>query len=202
MGTVTFQIRLLRLGIRQRYARGCSARSESFRARSRTSRRSFPRGGGSSVRGARRRGSKDCWIATYLLAILGLVKAGIQRNHSFGWRFGRLPLCSASKIFIFFRKGFHLQKWGAGPRSAARLISFSGHAASRRAGPGVQKLTARLSDGSSTRTMATRGIKFCAGSYPPGRLPSERAVEKLAESGGIGYPEAGLGGSDAYLDGQ
>ncbi|MEY2606134.1 MAG: hypothetical protein QOH31_3950, partial [Verrucomicrobiota bacterium] len=33
-------------------------------------------------------------------------------------------------------------------------------------------------------------------------LPSERAVEKLSESGGIGYPEAGLGGSDAYLDGQ
>jgi hypothetical protein len=36
----------------------------------------------------------------------------------------------------------------------------------------------------------------------PGRLPSERAVEKLSESGGIGYPEAGLGGSDAYLNGQ
>ena len=33
-------------------------------------------------------------------------------------------------------------------------------------------------------------------------LPSEHAVEKLSESGGVGYPEAGLGGSDAYLDGQ
>src|ERR1700757_745359 len=42
---------------------------------------------------------------------------------------------------------------------------------------------------------------FVLGHIPP-RLPSERAVEKLAESGGIGYPEAGLGGSDAYLDGQ
>jgi hypothetical protein len=68
-------------------------------------------------------------------------------------------------------------------------------------GPRSSKLTARLPDGSSTRTMATRGIKFCAGSYP-GRLPTERAVEKLSESGGIGYPEAGLGRSDAYLDGQ
>jgi hypothetical protein len=30
----------------------------------------------------------------------------------------------------------------------------------------------------------------------------EHAVEKLSESGGVGYPEAGLGRSDAYLDGQ
>jgi hypothetical protein len=30
----------------------------------------------------------------------------------------------------------------------------------------------------------------------------EQAVEKLSESGGVGYPEAGLGGSDTYLDGQ
>jgi hypothetical protein len=102
-----------------------------------------------------------------------------------------------SLILLFFRLR-------CSTRSAARLISFSGHAASRRpgmGGPRSSKLTARLPDGSSTRTMTTRGIKFCAGSYP-GHLPSECAVQKVAESGGIGYPEAGLGGSDAYLDGQ
>jgi hypothetical protein len=45
------------------------------------------------------------WIASYPLAIVGLVKAAYSEQPSL-WP---APVALASTIFIFFRQGFHFQ---------------------------------------------------------------------------------------------
>ena len=49
------------------------------------------------------------WIASYLLAILGLVKAAYSEQPLFWLAVWPAPVAVASTIFIFFRQGFHFQ---------------------------------------------------------------------------------------------
>ena len=48
-------------------------------------------------------------IASYLLAILGLVKAAYSEQPLFWLAVWPAPVAVASTIFIFFRQGFHFQ---------------------------------------------------------------------------------------------
>ena len=49
------------------------------------------------------------WIASYLLAILGLVKAAYSEQPLFWLAVWPAPVAVASTIFILFRHGFHFQ---------------------------------------------------------------------------------------------
>jgi len=49
------------------------------------------------------------WIASYLLAILGLVKAVYSEQPLLWLALWPAPVALASTIFIFFRQGFHFQ---------------------------------------------------------------------------------------------
>jgi hypothetical protein len=49
------------------------------------------------------------WIASYLLAILGLVKAAYSEQPLFWLAVWPAPVALACTIFIFFRQGFHFQ---------------------------------------------------------------------------------------------
>jgi hypothetical protein len=49
------------------------------------------------------------WIAGYLLAILGLVKAAYSEQPLLWLAVWPAPVALASTIFIFFRQGFHFQ---------------------------------------------------------------------------------------------
>jgi hypothetical protein len=49
------------------------------------------------------------WIASYLLAILGLVKAVYSEQPLLWLAVWPAPVALASTIFIFFRQGFHFQ---------------------------------------------------------------------------------------------
>jgi hypothetical protein len=49
------------------------------------------------------------WIASYLLAILGVVKAGYSEQHLLWLAVWPAPVALASTIFIFFRQGFHFR---------------------------------------------------------------------------------------------
>ncbi len=65
------------------------------------------------------------WIASCLLAILGLVKA-VYSEQPFLWlAVWPAPVVLASTIFIFFRQGFRFQNGGAGPRPATEILDRS-----------------------------------------------------------------------------
>jgi hypothetical protein len=49
------------------------------------------------------------WIATYLLAILGLVKAAYSEQPLLWLAVWPAPIVLASTIFFFFREGFHFR---------------------------------------------------------------------------------------------
>jgi hypothetical protein len=49
------------------------------------------------------------WIASYLLAILGLAKAASSEQSLLWLAVWPAPVALASTIFIFFRQGFHFQ---------------------------------------------------------------------------------------------
>ncbi|MGA8481062.1 MAG: hypothetical protein WB696_24110 [Chthoniobacterales bacterium] len=49
------------------------------------------------------------WIASYLLAILGLVKAAYSEQPLFWLAVWPAPIVLFSTIFIFFREGFHFR---------------------------------------------------------------------------------------------
>jgi hypothetical protein len=49
------------------------------------------------------------WIASYLLAILGLVKAVYSEQPLLWLAVWPAPVALASTIFIFFRQGFHFR---------------------------------------------------------------------------------------------
>src|SRR5260221_14345229 len=49
------------------------------------------------------------WIASYLLAILGVVKAAYSEQPLLWLAVWPAPVALASTIFIFFRQGFHFQ---------------------------------------------------------------------------------------------
>ena len=49
------------------------------------------------------------WIATYLLAILGLVKAAYSEQPLLWLAVWPAPIVLVSTIFIFFREGFHFR---------------------------------------------------------------------------------------------
>ena len=49
------------------------------------------------------------WIATYLLAILGLVKAAYSEQPLLWLAVWPAPIVLISTIFIFFREGFHFR---------------------------------------------------------------------------------------------
>ena len=49
------------------------------------------------------------WIASYLLAILGLVKAAYSEQPLLWLAVWPVPVALVSTIFIFFRQGFHFR---------------------------------------------------------------------------------------------
>jgi hypothetical protein len=49
------------------------------------------------------------WIASYLLVILGVVKAAYSEQPLLWLAVWPVPIALASTIFIFFRQGFHFQ---------------------------------------------------------------------------------------------
>jgi hypothetical protein len=49
------------------------------------------------------------WIASYVLAVLGLVKAAYSENPLLWLAIWPAPIAVASTIFIFFRHGFHFR---------------------------------------------------------------------------------------------
>jgi len=49
------------------------------------------------------------WIASYLLAILGLAEAASSEQPLLWLAVWPAPVALASTIFIFFRQGFHFQ---------------------------------------------------------------------------------------------
>jgi hypothetical protein len=71
--------------------------------------------GGGSVRGQSlaQRGAVSVeatiWIAGYLLAILGLVKAVYSQQHLLWLAVWPAPVVLAATIFVFVRQGFHFQ---------------------------------------------------------------------------------------------
>jgi hypothetical protein len=65
------------------------------------------------IRSAAQRGAvsveASIWIASYLLAILGLFKAAYSEQPLLWLALWPAPVALASTIFIFFRQGFHFQ---------------------------------------------------------------------------------------------
>jgi hypothetical protein len=51
----------------------------------------------------------SAWVVSYLLVILGLVKAAYSEQPLFWLAVWPAPVALASTIFIFFREGFHFQ---------------------------------------------------------------------------------------------
>ena len=64
------------------------------------------------------------WIVSFLIAILGLIKAAHSEQPLFWLAVWPFPTALTCTIFIFVRQAFHFERWGAGPRSPASSFCF------------------------------------------------------------------------------